>query len=65
MFNYSAFCATINLAFTQKGIDKDPNAVVKPVTRDDTTAARRKYLEGSADEEEQVHSYIMQYRTAV
>ncbi len=32
MFNHSAFCATINSAFTQKGIDKNPVASVKPVT---------------------------------
>jgi hypothetical protein len=31
-FAYAQFCATINLAFTQKGIDKDPVASVKPVT---------------------------------
>ena len=44
-FAYAAFCAAINTAFTQRGIDKDPVASVKPVTRDDTVAARRKYLE--------------------
>lgn len=54
MFNYSSFCNSINLAFTQKGIDKDPIASVKPVTRQDTVAARRKYLQGTADEEDQV-----------
>jgi Ca2+-binding EF-hand superfamily protein len=32
MFNHSQFCATINSAFTRKGIDKDPKATVKPVT---------------------------------
>jgi hypothetical protein len=46
-FAYAKFCATINLAFTQKGIDKNPVASVKPVTREDTVAARRKYLEGT------------------
>lgn len=51
-FNYAQFCATINLAFTQKGIDKDPIAYVKPVTQDDTVAARRKYLEGTQEEEQ-------------
>jgi len=65
MFNYSNFCKSINSAFTQKGIDKDPVAVVKPVTREDTQAARRKYLEGSASEEEQVQSFIQEYQTAV
>ena len=46
-FAYAKFCATINLAFTLKGIDKNPVASVKPVTREDTVAARRKYLEGT------------------
>lgn len=44
-FNHAQFTHTINAAFTQKGIDKDPRASVKPVTQDDTFAARRKYLE--------------------
>ena len=58
MFNHSAFCITINKAFTQRGIDKDPKASVKPVTQDDTFAARRKYLDNSQEEEEQVQHYI-------
>jgi hypothetical protein len=52
MFNYFSFCNTINSAFTQKGIDKDPVASVKPITKEDTLAARRKYLEWTAEEEE-------------
>ena len=44
-FNYFEFCANINSAFTQKGIDKDPAATVKAITKDDTLLARRKYLE--------------------
>ncbi len=51
-FGYAQFCATINLAFTQKGIDKDPIATIKPVTQDDTVAARRKYLEGTQEDEQ-------------
>lgn len=31
-FGYSAFCYNINLAFTLKGIDKDPTVSVKPIT---------------------------------
>ena len=65
MFLYSDFCATINGAFTQKGIDKDPNASVKPVTREDTLAARRKYLDSAPEEDSQVQSYIQEYRIAV
>jgi Ca2+-binding EF-hand superfamily protein len=57
-FGYAAFCANINLAFTQKGIDKEPTASVKPVTQDDTIAARRKYLEGTSEEEDQVFQYL-------
>ena len=53
-FAYAKFCATINLAFTTKGIDKKPEEFVKPATRDDTFAARRRYLEVSSSEEEQV-----------
>jgi hypothetical protein len=64
-FGYAKFCATINLAFTLKGIDKNPVASVKPVTREDTVAARRKYLEGTAEEEAQVEQYLHDYRTAV
>ena len=45
LFNYFDFCGTINSAFTVKGIDKDPVAAVKPVTKEDTYLARRKYLE--------------------
>ena len=57
-FNHSAFCHTINTAFTKKGIDKDPVASVKPVTKDDTVAARRKYLEASSEEEALVQAFI-------
>ena len=52
MFNYFNFCSTINAAFTVKGIDKDPVATVKAITKDDTLAARRKYLESNPEEEE-------------
>lgn len=65
MFNHSEFTYNINLAFTQKGIDKDPNATVKPVTKDDTFAARRKYLDSTQEEEEQIQHYLQEYRTAV
>jgi Ca2+-binding EF-hand superfamily protein len=64
-FNYAQFTHVINSAFTQKGIDKDPNATVKPVTREDTYAARRKYLETTQEEEQAILNYIAQYQTAV
>ena len=58
MFNYFNFCHTVNSAFTIKGIDKNPEATVKAITKDDTLAARRKYLE-MAPEEEQAFSQIL------
>lgn len=51
LFNYFDFCNTINSAFTLKGIDKDPVATVKLITKDDTLLARRKYLEITPEEE--------------
>ena len=44
MFNYVAFCANINAAFTSYGIQKAPTTQVAPVTVDNTVLARRKYL---------------------
>jgi Ca2+-binding EF-hand superfamily protein len=43
-FNYVAFCANINKAFTTTGIAKNPTVSVAPVTQNDTLLARRKYL---------------------
>lgn len=65
MFDYFSFCSTINSAFTQKGIDKDPVVTVKPITKDDTEAARRKYLESTPEEEQQTTSILAEYKTAV
>jgi hypothetical protein len=65
MFNYADFCATINLAFTQKGIDKLPTATVQPVTSDNTFLARRKYLEITPEEENAVFEILGEYRKAV
>lgn len=50
-FNYFGFCSTINQAFTIKGIDKNPTAMVKPVTKEDTLLARRKFLESTPEED--------------
>ena len=58
LFNYFDFCANINSAFTQKGIDKDPAANVKPITKDDTLLARRKYLEISEEDQEKIDNFI-------
>lgn len=52
MFNYVAFCATINSAFTTYGIQKDPLAEVAPVTISNTIPARKKYLKIEPKEEE-------------
>lgn len=54
LFNYFDFCHTINTAFTVKGIDKDPSATVKPVTKEDTYLARRKYLEMNPEDEQKL-----------
>lgn len=58
LFNYFEFIANINSAFTQKGIDKDPSVSVKPISKDDTLLARRKYLEISDEDQEKINSYI-------
>ena len=65
LFNYFDFCNTINSAFTVKGIDKDPSATVKAVTKDDTFLARRKYLEMNAEDEQKITNIMQDYRVAV
>jgi hypothetical protein len=45
MFDYVKFCANINGAFTTYGIQKVPTASVAPVTVENTTLARKKYLD--------------------
>ena len=53
-FNYVAFCASINSAFTSYGIQKDPTKRVAAVTVDNTIHARRKYLDMSQEEIETI-----------
>lgn len=53
-FNYFQFCDNINLAFTKKGIDKNPTHNVQPITSDATILARRKYLDGAQTNENDV-----------
>jgi len=65
MFDHASFCEFINSAFTQKGIDKNPNAKVNPVTSEATMAARRKYLEQTEEEQQGVLDIIQEYRRAV
>lgn len=65
MFNYVTFCANINSAFTTYGIQKNPTAKVAPVTVSNTTMARRKYLEMTQDEIDQVNNILEEYRKAV
>ena len=62
-FNYFDFCQSINQAFTQKGIDKDPSATVKAITKDDTLLARRKYLEMSDEDIQRLEEIMEQYRS--
>jgi hypothetical protein len=65
LFDYFGFCSTINSAFTVKGIDKDPVATVKPITKDDTLLARRKYLEISEEDQQKMNSIMEEYRVAI
>lgn len=63
-FNYKAFVANINKAFTITGIDKNPEVAVAPIIKSDTLLARRKYL-GGRSEEEDIQPILEEYRTAV
>lgn len=65
MFNYVDFAANINRAFTTYGIQKDPLAAVAPVTVDNTTLARRKYLDITEEEAQQINDILNEYRKAV
>lgn len=65
MFNHKAFCDFINLAFTKKGIDKNPDVRVAPVTENDTLQARRKYLEFTPEEQEILEHLIQEYKFAI
>jgi len=63
-FNYVAFVASINKAFTTTGIDKAPTVRVPAVTQNDTLLARRKYLQGGSAEEE-ICAILDEYRQAI
>lgn len=63
-FNYKAFNANINKAFTITGIDKNPCTKVAPILNYDTLLARRKYLNG-VSEEADIQPILDEYRTAV
>jgi len=65
LFNYVAFCQTINAAFTTYGIQKDPVAQVGAVTVDKTVLARRKYLDITEDEFKIIQDILEEYRKAV
>lgn len=65
MVNYFAFCDTINLAFTVKGIEKDPSVRVAPVLTSDTDKARRKTLEFSPEDQHHMLQVIEEYRKAI
>lgn len=64
-FNYFAFCDSINAIFTQKGLDKEPTATVKALTQQDTTLARKKYLEITEEEEAAVQQILYEYKNAI
>ena len=65
MFNYVTFCANINSAFTTYGIQHNPIAKVAPVTTSNTTLARRKYLDMTEEEIDQINKILAEYRKAV
>lgn len=65
MFNYKAFCSTINCAFTTYGIQQDPVAKIAPVTVDNTVLARRKYLDINDGEMSDIKDILEEYRQAV
>ena len=63
-FNYKAFVASINKAFTISGIDKAPEVRVAPIVKNDTLLARRKFL-GGRDACVEIEDLLNEYRTAV
>jgi len=65
MFDYVLFCSNINTAFTTYGIQKVPTAGVAPVTVNNTTLARRKYLDMSEDEIQALSDILEEYKKAV
>ena len=65
MFNYKAFCANINAAFTSYGIQKSPLTEVAPVTVENTVPARRKYLDVTPEEASALDMILGEYRKAV
>ena len=64
MFDYVQFCANINTAFTTYGIQKVPTAVVAPVTVENTTLARRKYLDMTEEEMQALSGILEEYKKA-
>ena len=65
MFDYVQFCANINAAFTTYGIQKVPQAFVPAVTVENTTLARKKYLDMTDEEIGQINMILDEYRKAV
>lgn len=65
MFNYVLFCSNINAAFTTYGIQKVPEASVAAVTVENTTLARKKYLDMSDEEYGQINAILGEYQKAV
>ena len=65
MFDYYTFCANINKAFTTYGIQKNPIAPVAPVTVENTVLARRKYLDITDEEANDILAILEEYKKAV
>jgi Ca2+-binding EF-hand superfamily protein len=64
-FNYKAFCASINSAFTTYGIQKHPQTVVSSLTNDNTLIARKKYLDMSPDQQAMIQRVLGEYSQAI
>ena len=64
-FNYKDFCSNINSAFTTYGIQKHPLTQVAPVTVDQTIPARRKYLDITEEQQEEITGVLKENQRAV
>ena len=65
MVNYFDFRDVIDKAFTIKGIEKNPQVQVAPVTTTDTEKARRKTLEFTPEDQHHMLGVIEEYRKAI
>lgn len=64
-FDHAAFCASINAAFTDPSLQKNPLSSVAPVTVKSTQCARKNYLATSPEEAALLERLLAEYRRAV